>query len=123
MTARGAIGIAKWGGAGKSGTITVNNAFESIHYFRDPNLEGAQIAPSKILCLGKVQSGKTSFFLASVALAFDNGYDAAFILGGTKLKLKEQNLDRVCASFENNEKIKRSCVKIRENQNFVISSK
>ena len=66
----------------------ISNAFESIHYFRDPNLEGAQIAPSKILCLGKVQSGKTSFFLASVALAFDNGYDAAFILGGTKLKLK-----------------------------------
>ncbi|EMU8313025.1 hypothetical protein AAAM55_001760, partial [Campylobacter coli] len=26
MTARGAIGIANWGGAGKSGTITVNNA-------------------------------------------------------------------------------------------------
>ncbi|EAI3792756.1 coiled-coil domain-containing protein [Campylobacter coli] len=35
MTARGAIGIAKWGGAGKSGTITVNNA-QNITAFSAP---------------------------------------------------------------------------------------
>ncbi|EKF5463368.1 hypothetical protein OZQ05_001871, partial [Campylobacter jejuni] len=35
MTARGAIGIANWGGAGKSGTITVNNA-ENITAFSAP---------------------------------------------------------------------------------------
>lgn len=39
MTARGAIGIANWGGAGKSGTITVNNA-QNITAFSAPlNLE------------------------------------------------------------------------------------
>ncbi|HEC2701980.1 TPA: hypothetical protein R4632_001100 [Campylobacter jejuni] len=35
MTARGAIGIANWGGAGKSGTITVNNA-QNITGFSAP---------------------------------------------------------------------------------------
>ncbi|EQA5296378.1 hypothetical protein ACX33K_000288 [Campylobacter coli] len=35
MTAKGAIGIAKWGGAGKSGTITVNNA-QNITAFSAP---------------------------------------------------------------------------------------
>ncbi|EKC6324103.1 hypothetical protein OP513_000373 [Campylobacter coli] len=35
MTARGAIGIANWGGAGKSGTITVNNA-QNITTFSAP---------------------------------------------------------------------------------------
>ncbi|EAK6245922.1 hypothetical protein E5G62_06265 [Campylobacter coli] len=35
MTARGAIGIANWGGAGKSGTITVNNA-QNITAFSAP---------------------------------------------------------------------------------------
>lgn len=35
MTARGAIGIANWGGAGKSGTITINNA-QNITAFSAP---------------------------------------------------------------------------------------
>ncbi|ENU2543081.1 hypothetical protein ACE4M1_000290 [Campylobacter coli] len=35
MTAKGAIGIAKWAGAGKSGTITVNNA-QNITAFSAP---------------------------------------------------------------------------------------
>ncbi|ELS7696727.1 hypothetical protein QPI54_001757 [Campylobacter coli] len=35
MTARGAIGIANWGGAGKSGTITVNNS-QNITAFSAP---------------------------------------------------------------------------------------
>ena len=36
----------------------------------------------------------------------DNGYDIAYILGGTKLKLKQQNLGRIIDSFKNNDKIK-----------------
>ncbi|ELN8307614.1 hypothetical protein RZU43_001824, partial [Campylobacter jejuni] len=35
MTAKGAIGIANWAGAGKSGTITVNNA-QNITAFSAP---------------------------------------------------------------------------------------
>lgn len=84
----------------------LSNAYQSISHFKNPINDSDPQNPSKILCLGKVQSGKTSFFLATTALAFDNGYDVAYILGGTKLKLKKQNLGRVIDSFQNNEKIK-----------------
>lgn len=84
----------------------MSNIFQSISYFKNPKNTDNQFQPIKILCLGKVQSGKTSFFLGSIALAFDNGYDVAYVLGGTKLKLKEQNLNRIVSSFANNEKIK-----------------
>ena len=63
------------------------NAFQSIGNFKDPQNVDKEQNPLKVLCLGKVQSGKTSFFLATTALAFDNGYDIAYILCGTKLKL------------------------------------
>lgn len=82
------------------------NAFQSIPSFKNPKIQLADSKPSKVLCLGKVQSGKTSFFLAATALAFDNGYDVAYILGGTKLKLKKQNLERIMDSFKNNSKVK-----------------
>lgn len=82
------------------------NSFQAIGYFKNPNEITDTQNPSKILCLGKVQSGKTSFFLATTALAFDNGYDIAYILGGTKLKLKKQNYGRVAESFSNNTKVK-----------------
>lgn len=84
----------------------LSNAFQSIGYFKDPNKDEQIQNPQKILCLGKVQSGKTSFFLGSIALAFDNGYGVAYVLGGTKLKLKKQNLGRIENSFNNNERVK-----------------
>ena len=84
----------------------LSNAYQAIAYFKNPNIDSNDKSPSKILCLGKVQSGKTSFFLATIALAFDNGYNIAYVLGGTKLKLKHQNLERIINSFSNNKKIK-----------------
>lgn len=81
------------------------NSYQSIGLFKKPNSSLVQ-KPLKMLCLGKVQSGKTSFFLGSIALAFDNGYDIAYVLGGTKLKLKKQNLGRIIEAFDNNEKVK-----------------
>lgn len=83
----------------------LSNAYQSINCFKDPTQNDNQ-ETIKVLCLGKVQSGKTSFFLSSIALAFDNGYDIAYLLGGTKLNLKKQNLGRVIKSFNNNEKVK-----------------
>ena len=50
---------------------------------------------TKLLCLGKVQSGKTAFFISSIAMAFDNGYDIAYVIGGTKNNLLSQNTDRI----------------------------
>lgn len=83
----------------------LSNAYQSIGYFKRCGDNVGSHTPIKILCLGKVQSGKTSFFLAATALAFDNGYDVAYVLGGTKIKLKNQNYDRITDAFINNEKI------------------
>jgi hypothetical protein len=47
------------------------------------------------IIIGKVQSGKTSNFIALSALAFDNGYGVNIILGGTKNNLLEQNFQRI----------------------------
>ena len=48
----------------------LNNAKTALSFFANPKLPKST---SKILCLGKVQSGKTAFFIASIAYAFDNG--------------------------------------------------
>lgn len=84
----------------------LSNSYQAIGYFKRTEDYTEEKKPIKILCLGKVQSGKTSFFLATTALAFDNGYNIAYILGGTKLKLKKQNYGRILRSFKNNDKIK-----------------
>lgn len=73
------------------------NSVKTLSYFADPN----ENEHSNILCVGKVQSGKTSFFITATALAFDNGYKIAYLIGGTKNKLKLQNKDRVMAEFAN----------------------
>ena len=52
------------------------------------------------IVIGKVQSGKTSNFISVLALAFDNGYDIAVVLGGNTLDLLKQNASRINASFK-----------------------
>jgi len=47
------------------------------------------------IIIGKVQSGKTSNFIALTALSFDNGYAVNIILGGTKNNLLDQNVQRI----------------------------
>lgn len=81
-----------------------SNAYKTLQYLIDPR----EIGPkrNKILCLGKVQSGKTAFFISSIALAFDNGYSLAYVIGGTKTKLKNQNFKRISYEFINNSKVR-----------------
>lgn len=57
------------------------------------------------IVIGKVQSGKTSNFIALTALAFDNGYSHIVVLGGTKKILVKQNSDRINEYFEKMEGI------------------
>lgn len=58
------------------------------------------------IIIGKVQSGKTSNFISVLALAFDNGYDLAIVLGGNTLDLLKQNASRIEHSFNvDNEKL------------------
>lgn len=93
---------------GEFDDISINricsNAAKSM-YFLPVVLENKKNL-SKILCIGKVQSGKTGFFIAATAMAFDNGYDITYILGGTKNKLRDQNYNRIFDDFNNNENIK-----------------
>lgn len=51
------------------------------------------------IIIGKVQSGKTSNFIALTAMAFDNGYNIAVVLGGNKNILLDQNKQRIKESF------------------------
>ena len=52
------------------------------------------------LAIGKVQSGKTSNFIALTALAFDNGYRIVIIFGGKTKVLLSQTEKRINESFD-----------------------
>lgn len=70
------------------------------------------------IVIGKVQSGKTSNFIALTALAFDNKYNVAIILGGNKNNLLNQNADRIKKYFENVDE--ESLVILTTNQNETL---
>jgi len=74
-------------------------AFTTVAKF--PATSGGEIK-KKILCLGKVQSGKTAFFISTMAMAMDNGYNLIYVLGGTKNNLLDQNKGRIRKEFSNN---------------------
>ncbi len=60
------------------------------------------------ILLGKIQSGKTRAFIGIMALAFDNGYDAAIILTkGTKALVKQtiQRMESDFAEFITEDKV------------------
>lgn len=59
----------------------------------------------KVLCLGKVQSGKTAFFITTMAMAMDNGYQLFYVIGGTKNNLLSQNRNRIQREFKNNDDV------------------
>lgn len=82
------------------------NAIQSLRYFVNPSHKDDSKTLSKILTIGRVQSGKTSFFLATISLAFDNGYNLAYLIGGTKKPLVDQNYDRSVSEFANNYNVK-----------------
>lgn len=73
--------------------------------FAPPAKEGER-SVRKILAVGKVQSGKTSFFLGVAAYAFDNGIPVCYILGGSKRELLKQNYRRLRRVFRNNDKVR-----------------
>ncbi len=77
--------------------MIISNAAKVLGYCPDPssteekNLTG--------IVIGKVQSGKTSNFIALTALAFDNGYSHVIVFGGTKKPLVAQNSERINEYF------------------------
>lgn len=69
----------------------VDNAREIFGKIR---LLEANRDPRNLLLVGKVQSGKTSNMEMTMALAFDNGYDAIILFGGYDTTLLYQALSR-----------------------------
>lgn len=79
----------------------VNNVFYNaasiLNNCPNPNKKG-DFKKTGIV-IGKVQSGKTSNFIALLALAFDNGYKLAVVIGGNTTELLSQNVNRIRKSF------------------------
>lgn len=70
------------------------------------------------IVIGKVQSGKTSNFIALLALAFDNGYNLSVVIGGNTTELLTQNVNRIRASFNvSTDKLK--VLHSKENHNLI----
>lgn len=74
-----------------------NNAARILQHCPDP--KGSESEKSTGIVIGKVQSGKTSNFISVLALAFDNNYNVAVVLGGNTLELLKQNATRITSSF------------------------
>lgn len=74
-----------------------NNAARILSQCPNPNVENS-VAETGIV-IGKVQSGKTSNFISVLALAFDNGYEIAVVIGGNTHDLTDQNFGRIKKSF------------------------
>lgn len=88
-------------GMSDDATETVfSNAARILSHCPNPE-EHVEISETGIV-IGKVQSGKTSNFISVLALAFDNGYNIAVVLGGNTLELLKQNADRIGESFHVN---------------------
>ena len=73
------------------------NAARILQHCPNPT-ENKEVASTGIV-IGKVQSGKTSNFISVLALAFDNNYDIAVVLGGNTLELLKQNATRIQSAF------------------------
>ena len=79
----------------------VNNVFANASSILNecPNPSGSGEFKKTGIVIGKVQSGKTSNFIALLALAFDNGYNLGVVIGGNTKELLTQNVNRIRSSF------------------------
>lgn len=79
----------------------VNNVFANASSILNecPNPKGTSEFKKTGIVIGKVQSGKTSNFIALLALAFDNGYNIGVVIGGNTTELLTQNVNRIKSSF------------------------
>lgn len=97
-----------------------SNAVRILGHCPNPNIQ-EEIAETGIV-IGKVQSGKTSNFISVLALAFDNGYDIAVVLGGNTLDLLKQNASRIKSAF-NVDSDKLTVLKTNDNKSLINPSR
>lgn len=92
------------------------NAVRILSHCPNPNIH-QELSETGIV-IGKVQSGKTSNFISVLALAFDNGYDIAVVLGGNTLDLLKQNASRITSAF-NVDPEKLTVLKTNDNKTLI----
>ena len=97
-----------------------SNAVRILSHCPNPNVQ-EELAETGIV-IGKVQSGKTSNFISVLALAFDNGYDIAIVLGGNTLDLLKQNASRITSAF-NVDSEKLTVLKTNDNKSLINPSR
>lgn len=93
-----------------------SNAVRILSHCPNPNIQ-EELSETGIV-IGKVQSGKTSNFISVLALAFDNGYDIAIVLGGNTLDLLKQNASRITSAF-NVDSEKLTVLKTNDNKSLI----
>lgn len=93
-----------------------SNAVRILSHCPNPNVR-EELTETGIV-IGKVQSGKTSNFISVLALAFDNGYDIAIVLGGNTLDLLKQNASRITSAF-NVDSEKLTVLKTNDNKSLI----
>ena len=97
-----------------SNAATILNQCPNPKYIDDFNKTG--------IVIGKVQSGKTSNFIALLALAFDNGYNLAVVIGGNTTELLTQNVERIKTTFNvDGDKLK--VLHSKDNHNLITPEK
>lgn len=97
-----------------------SNAVRILSHCPNPEID-KEIAETGIV-IGKVQSGKTSNFISVLALAFDNGYDIAIVLGGNTLDLLKQNASRIESAFKVDAE-KLTVLKTNDNKSLINSAR
>ena len=93
-----------------------SNAVRILSHCPNPNIQ-EELTETGVV-IGKVQSGKTSNFISVLALAFDNGYDIAIVLGGNTLDLLKQNASRITSAF-NVDSEKLTVLKTNDNKSLI----
>ncbi len=93
-----------------------SNAVRILSHCPNPNIQ-EELTDTGVV-IGKVQSGKTSNFISVLALAFDNGYDIAIVLGGNTLDLLKQNASRITSAF-NVDSEKLTVLKTNDNKSLI----
>ncbi|MFV0363832.1 MAG: Z1 domain-containing protein, partial [Suipraeoptans sp.] len=95
------------------------NAVEILTHCPNPYLDEAQAKTG--IMIGKVQSGKTSNFIALTALAFDNEYKITIVLGGNKNNLLDQNASRIESYYQEVPKDKLSILTTNKNAKLITA--
>jgi hypothetical protein len=100
------------GEIGKSNSLAIKESSQKILSRLESDEKGRKAG----IMYGKIQSGKTSNFLALIAYCFDQNYTICVLLNSPIISIAEQNKKRLEVCFMNEEEIKILLVEKDKNQ-------